>query len=370
MPTVKVNLKDRSYPVTIGSGLTDKLVSQLRKHLSGGRVFVFYDAGFYALHGVKLSKSLSVLGSKTEFVVPSGEKSKSQAMFNKIQDFLFSEKISRDDFILACGGGVTSDLIGFVAATTLRGVRWGVVPTTLLGMVDAAIGGKTGINHRSGKNLIGAFWQPSFVICDTGYLMTLPSREMTAGLGEVAKYAGLIGHSVIELLNRLLNKSSLYDENLLRRLITMSAAYKAQIVASDELDRGSRMYLNLGHTVGHAIENALGYGRLRHGEAVCLGLLATLNLSAGVGKKRSSKTEEYRSVIERMVSFVPYKRIEQEAVMEAITIDKKRSGSNLRLVLLEQPGKPVISSSVTIAQLRRATSMMLDYYKAFGGKNA
>jgi len=370
MSTIKVALGEKSYPVLIGIGMTDKLVTLTKKRVGKGRLFVFFDAGFYALHGVELSKRLARAAKTAEFVVPSGEKSKSASVLDKLRDFLLAEKISRDDFILACGGGVTSDLVGYAAASTLRGIRWGVVSTTLLGMVDAAIGGKTGINHRRGKNLIGAFWQPEFVVCDTRYLMTLPRREIVAGLGEVAKYGGLVGGQMIETIERLLNKSDLYDERLLQKLISLSARCKAEIVAADERDHGRRMVLNFGHTVAHAIEASLGYGRLRHGEAVILGMLAALNMPVAGAGRAKKQIEAYRAIIERMVSYIPYRKINIDRVMEAVTVDKKRAGTRLRLVLLKRPGAPVIVEGVTISAVKKATGRMLGFYNAFGGKNA
>ena len=204
MPTIRVELEERSYPIIIGHKNTDKLIKVIDRLVGNNRLFIYYDANFYALHGVKLSNFLKRY-KPIELVVPSGEKSKSQAQLTKLQHHLLDQKISRSDFILAVGGGVTTDLIGYLSATTLRGIKWGIVSTTLLGMVDASIGGKTGINTKHGKNLIGAFWQPSFVFCDSFYLNTLNNREFNCGLGEIVKYAGLIGGDYIDLLQKFID---------------------------------------------------------------------------------------------------------------------------------------------------------------------
>ncbi len=286
MPKLNLRLRNHSYPIVIGSGLDNQLVKLLKKYTGGNRVFTFFDSAVYALYGKQIEKQFSAKRiSYITFVVPGGEESKSQDSLDKIYDFLLSEKISRTDFVLAIGGGVLTDLVGFAAASILRGVKWGAVSTTLLGMVDAAIGGKTGINHQRGKNLIGAFWQPSFVICDLKYLNTLPEREFFAGLGEVLKYAGLIGTRMSAPLKSYFESGNLLEFKKLQPLIQLSAKYKAKIVMADERESDQRMFLNLGHTFAHAIEKTLGYGKLLHGEAVIIGLLGSVILSRKVQPK-------------------------------------------------------------------------------------
>jgi len=229
-----------------------------------------------------------------EMVIPSGEKSKSVSTLNKLYDFLLNEKISRQDFIIVCGGGVTSDLVGYASATTLRGIKWGIVATTLLSMVDASIGGKTGINHQAGKNVIGAFWQPSFVYSDTYFLKTLPFRELVAGYGEILKYGGLIGKRMLTKIEKYRARNDFYQD---KTLIGMSAEYKANIVSKDEREENLRMRLNLGHTFAHAIETSTGYGKLLHGEAVILGLLAAVELSNLVNPESIQPLKYYKKLI-------------------------------------------------------------------------
>ncbi|MDH4156477.1 MAG: 3-dehydroquinate synthase [candidate division Zixibacteria bacterium] len=371
MHIVKVNLGLRSYPVLIGSNEVDRLTRQIDRAARTNRLFVFFDANLYALHGDLIKRHLRrSTRNIVEMVIPGGEKSKSATVLNQVYDHLLHEKISRDDFILACGGGVLSDLIGYAAATILRGVRWGVVPTTLLGMVDAAVGGKTGINHRLGKNLVGAFWQPAFVYCDTYFLHTLPSRQMVAGLGEVAKYAALDGGLILDRLRRFVDKNDLYDDRLLRSLIIPSVRYKAGIVAQDERESGRRILLNLGHTFAHAIENAAGYGRLLHGEAVILGLLAAVELSSLIAWRCIRPLASYRSLLEKLITWLPQVRLESRNVLNAMALDKKRSGLKQRFLILKAAGEPIIADNISIRLTRLAVDNMLEYYRVHGGTNA
>ncbi len=371
MNIVKVNLGSRSYPVLIGANGMDQLTRQIDRAVRTSRLFVFFDANLYALHGDLIKRRLRrSTRNIVEMVIPGGEKSKSSTVLSQVYDHLLREKISRDDFILACGGGVLSDLVGYAAATTLRGVRWGVVSTTLLGMVDAAIGGKTGINHRLGKNLVGAFWQPAFVYCDTYFLQTLSSRQMVAGLGEVAKYAALDDGQIIDRLRRFIDKGNLYDDRLLRLLIVPSVRYKAGIVAQDERESGRRIVLNLGHTFAHAIENAAGYGRLLHGEAVILGLLAAVELSSMIEPRRIRPLASYCNLLEKLITWLPQVRLESRNVLNAMALDKKRSGQKQRFLTLKAAGKPIVADNISIRLTRQATDNMLEYYRVHGGTNA
>ncbi|MCK4632311.1 MAG: 3-dehydroquinate synthase [candidate division Zixibacteria bacterium] len=371
MPVTTVDLGKRSYPIQVGTNCVAKLTAAIGRSCRTDRLFVFYDANLFALHGAEIRKALKLRGRDVqELVVPSGEKAKSPGILKKIYGFLLDLKISRDDFILVCGGGVTSDLVGYAAATTLRGIRWGVVPTTLLAMVDAAIGGKTGINHKTGKNLIGVFHQPAFVHCDTRYLHTLPPREFVAGLGEVAKYGGLIGPDMIALTQKYLSGTNPHADRPLVRLIHASAAYKAEIVSRDEREGSLRMRLNLGHTFGHAIERATGYGRLRHGEAVVLGLLAAIELSSLVNPDVSKRLQDYREMVVSLIRQVKRVEIDEKAVLDAISLDKKRSAAQLKFVLLKGTGKPYFADNISMSQMRKSLRAMLACYKVHGGTDA
>ncbi|MFQ5498046.1 MAG: 3-dehydroquinate synthase [Candidatus Zixiibacteriota bacterium] len=364
MPTIRVKLGSRSYPIVVGSAIEARLGQLVKRALRSNRLFVCYDAGFYALHGDHVQSILKpTVTSIFELVIPGEERSKSPATLQKIYQFLLDHRIARSDFILACGGGVLSDLSGFAAATILRGIQWAVVPTTLLGMVDAAIGGKTGINHRTGKNLVGAFWQPSFVLCDCHWLQTLPARQLVSGLGEVLKYAGLVGSPAMEQLQRYLSFNDMYHLPGLVRLVGLSARYKASIVTRDEREGRLRMLLNLGHTIGHGIEHATGYGRLLHGESVILGLHTAIVLSSRLNPARTRRLAEYRRLAEQCMTLLPKRKIGQEKIMNAIKLDKKRSSSGNTFILLDAPGKPLIVDSISMNQVRKALAETLSTYQ-------
>ena len=353
------------YPVLIGNGVLERLERHLERECIQGRTWVFYDAQVYALHGARIRKCLGRIRRRaTEMVLPVGERYKSAATLSKIYDFLLGQKVERSDFILAVGGGVVSDLVGYAAATTLRGLRWGVVSTTLLGMVDAAIGGKTGINHRSGKNLIGAFWQPRFVFCDTYLLNTLSWRQFLSGMGEVVKYGGLIGGPLPERLESVYGVDAEVDESVLTQLISSGVSYKADIVAKDEREQGPRMLLNLGHTFAHGIEAALGYGRLLHGEAVLLGLRCAVDLSCLVKPGACEGLRHYRDVVDEYIKRIPRRRIDVPNVLESMRVDKKRAGGRQKYVLLERPGKPFIADNIRGRFVRRSLEGMCGQYNA------
>ena len=371
MPGLRVSVASGSYPIIVVSKKPEQLRKLLANACASDRLFVFYDAQFYALHAGLLRKSLRTPGRKLiEMVLPPGEKMKSRATLEKVYSFLLSEKISRDDFILAVGGGVTSDLIGYAAATTLRGIRWGVIPTTLLGMVDAAIGGKTGINHKFGKNLIGAFWHPRFVFVDTWWTNTLDARQMVAGMGEVVKYSGLVGDPIMELMDRWLNSPTGRTHTALAKLVRQSVACKADIVTRDERERNIRMFLNLGHTIGHAIEKSAGYGRLLHGEAVILGLWAAVDLSCTLKHSRLRLLDQYRNSIESLVPKLPRINLLADQIADAMRIDKKRQSGRIRFVLLERPGKPFIADNVPGRTIRAVIERTLTMYNRLGGTDA
>ena len=363
MPRIEVSLKSNPYIVTVCAEAEKKLIASLKKQVKKNRLFVIYDANFYALHGIKLQKILSQEFQVSEIIIPSGEKTKSEQEFNKILSFLLTNRISRTDFILAVGGGVTSDIVGYAAASVLRGVKWGVVSTTLLGMVDASIGGKTGINHKTGKNLIGAFWQPSFVHCDINYLNTLSEREILCGFGEILKYGGLIGNKMLSLINAYLNQKDLYNQKSLLKLTAESVRYKAQIVKADEREGGKRMFLNFGHTVGHAIENSLGYGQLRHGEAVILGLIAAVDISLLKHKTSSNALIEYRNLLVKTASNLPILKLDKDKIKNALNFDKKRIDSKQKFVLLERLGKPYITDMVTTSEFEYGLDNMISEYQ-------
>jgi 3-dehydroquinate synthase len=369
MPEIRLTTASASYPIITGSGLSNKLGALTRQHASARRAFVIFDANLFALHGADLLRSLKRVGLEIEpFVLPSGEANKNERVLAGLYNFLLSSHIARTDLILAIGGGVTTDIVGYAAATVLRGVKWGAVPTTLLGMVDAAIGGKTGINHANGKNLIGAIWQPQFVLCDLQLLQTLPSRELVAGFGEMVKYAGLIGNPMLPLIARLLDGDATAKD--WHTAITRSAGFKASIVSKDEREENIRAYLNLGHTFGHAIERALGYGKLLHGEAVMVGLLGMICLSMLAEPSSAKRLKDYYRLVLSAVEMVPRRHLVPLQVAKAMSLDKKRSGKSLRFVLLKATGRPYLATDLPAAMVTFAIEQMIADYNDFGGKHA
>jgi 3-dehydroquinate synthase len=346
-----------------------RLPAKLKKLVKGGRLFVIFDAQVFALHGRSLERVLAKITGLSTFVIPPGERSKSQTQLNRLRDYLLSENISRTDLMVAVGGGVTSDLVGYAAATTLRGIDWIVVPTTLLGMVDAATGGKTGINHSRGKNLIGAFWQPKLVWCDTRYLMTLPARELVSGLGEVLKYAGLMGEPMIEKLEDFMHRDGTYDGSAIAGLIESCVRYKAAVVAADELDTGKRMVLNFGHTFGHAIETGAIHGRLRHGEALIVGLKAALRLSDIYSPNGKSARAAYSELVEHCLRLVPRRKINFDQLNRALDLDKKRGASGLNFILLQKPGRPIIIKDVKLRDVKASLRHALKDFNVTGRLN-
>lgn len=367
MKTITAQTSIHSYPIAVGTDMGPKLKRLLHKEVGDSRLFVFYDANWFALHGAKVKRNFGLTAQRRrEFVVPSGEKAKSSSVLSGIYDFMLGERITRDDFVLSCGGGVTSDLVGFAAATVLRGVRWGVLTTTLLGMVDASIGGKTGINHGRGKNLIGAFHQPRFVVADLAFLATLPERQMIAGLGEVLKTAGLNGRQMVTELDTYLSRGDLYDFKLLSRLVHGCASLKAGIVGRDEHESGLRMVLNYGHTFAHGIEKTLGYGRLLHGEAVILGIDAALELGQRLGL-HTAGIDIYRGVVQQLMRCVPQRKMAASQVLSAMALDKKRSATDQRYVILKKLGNPIIREGVDRNMVRSALEATLKRYQTGRG---
>jgi 3-dehydroquinate synthase len=292
--TVRVELGDRSYDIAIGPGLIDGAGARIAPLLTHPRVAVIADARVDALHGERLADALVQAGIAVErLTVPSGEAAKTPAVYAEVMERLLGLGIDRSTMLVALGGGVAGDLAGFVAATALRGLPFVQVPTTLLSQVDSAVGGKTGINSRHGKNLIGAFHQPRLVIADTAVLDTLPARELRAGYAEVVKYGAIDRPAFFDWLEAGGGAAILAGDSAARiRAIAESCRAKAAIVAADEREGGARALLNLGHTFGHALEAETGFGdRLLHGEGVAIGMVLALRLSARLGLAPAADAE-------------------------------------------------------------------------------
>jgi 3-dehydroquinate synthase len=350
MQTLKVDLGDRGYPIFIGDNLLGQ-ADFIRPYIKGQQVLVVSNSTVAPLYLDRLRTSLAGL-QYSEVILPDGEQHKSLAVLSTIYDQLLSDRHNRTTTLVALGGGVVGDMTGFAAASYQRGVDFIQVPTTLLSQVDSSVGGKTGVNHPLGKNMIGAFHQPNCVIADTALLDTLPDRELAAGLAEVIKYGLICDPGFYQWL--LVNAEGLVarDQALLSEAIYRSCENKAKVVASDERESGIRAILNLGHTFGHAIETAQGYGNWLHGEAVATGMLLAADLSERMGWISAAEVATLRALLEQVHLPVSPPRISVEQFLALMAVDKKVLDGQLRLVLLKSIGEAVVSKDVPADKLR------------------
>ncbi|HCH24140.1 MAG TPA: 3-dehydroquinate synthase [Oceanospirillaceae bacterium] len=341
--TLHVDLGERSYPIYIGAGLLQQ-ASLLRDHIKGKQVLVVTNTTVAPLYLPQVMDSLQGLQAES-LVLPDGESYKTLDTVNMIFDRLLELRHNRTTTLIALGGGVIGDMTGFAAAAYQRGVDFIQIPTTMLSQVDSSVGGKTGVNHARGKNMIGAFYQPQCVLIDTDSLSTLPARELSAGVAEVIKY-GLLGDANFfawqeQYIDQLM---SLQQEQVVYA-IHRSCQMKAEIVAADEREQGCRALLNLGHTFGHAIETEQGYGNWLHGEAVGAGMAMAADLSHRCGWLDATSLERIASLLQRaqLPSWAPAD-MTAEAFMAHMAIDKKVTDGQLRLVLMTAIGEAILSS--------------------------
>lgn len=353
--TIEVELSANPYPIVIGAGSLDLLGEQvrLRGFKAGTKVLVVTNPAVHGPYGARALASLAAAGFEAgEWVIEAGEDQKTPATVALIHDAAFERRLERGSLIVALGGGVVGDMAGFAAASWLRGIAVVQVPTTLLAMVDAAIGGKTGVNHPGGKNLIGAFHQPRLVLIDPDVLATLPEREFRAGMAEVIKY-GVIGDpelfASLEAAPSGLGDRQAVGPALLQTLLERSAAAKARVVAADELEGGLRAILNYGHTLGHVVETLTGYGTYLHGEAVGLGMLAAGRIATALGLWSAADEERQRRLISAAGLPVDFPRLEPEAVLQCLQGDKKVREGRVRFVLPTAIGQVVIRDDVSAA---------------------
>jgi 3-dehydroquinate synthase len=350
MKTITVNFtpesSERSYPIHIGSGLLSQPDLILR-HLTQQRVAIVSNATVAPLYMERLRSKLEGQGvTSFPIILPDGEEYKNWQTLNLIFDALLANRCERSTAVLALGGGVVGDLTGFAAATYLRGVPFIQIPTTLLAQVDSSVGGKTGINHPLGKNMIGAFYQPSAVLTDIETLNTLPDRELRAGIAEIIKY-GLIRDPVfLEWIEFNMQGLLARDAEILMEAIERSCANKTEIVAADERESGMRALLNLGHTFGHAIENAMGYGVWLHGEAVAAGTMLAADLSHRMGMINRNDVKRMRDLFVQAKLPVIAPNLGAETYLRLMGLDKKVEGGKLRFVLLKRIGEAEVRADV------------------------
>ena len=341
--TLTVDLGERSYPIIIGGGLLDNF--DLTPYLQGPDCLVVTNETVGPLYLERLLENFE--GSCSTISLPDGEKYKTSKSAAFVIDKLVACSANRDTTVVALGGGVVGDIAGFAAACYMRGVAFIQVPTTLLAQVDSSVGGKTGVNHPGGKNLIGAFHQPQVVLIDTDTLDTLPERELKAGLAEVIKYGAIADEEFFGWLE--LNMSALLqkDSAALIYAITRSCELKAQIVVEDEREAGKRALLNFGHTFAHAIENSLGYGEWLHGEAVAAGML----MAATMSDIDRAQQQRLKSLLQDAGLPTAPPAISGEKLRAAMQLDKKVQAKQIRLVLLHRLGDAYLSADYPDDQL-------------------
>ena len=353
MKTLYVELGERRYPIFIGSNLNPQEL--LEPYIHGKQVMIVSNDTVAPLYLDRYKAALENLGKTVATcILPDGEKYKNIEHLNLIFDALLEAGFNRDCTVLALGGGVIGDMAGFASACFQRGVYFIQVPTTLLSQVDSSVGGKTGINHPLGKNMIGAFQQPQVVLADMSQLATLSDRELSAGLAEVIKYALLGDEDFLVWLEANMEGLIARDEQLLAEAVYRSCAHKARIVANDEKEQGERALLNLGHTFGHAIESYLGYGEWLHGEAVATGMVMAADLSHRMGWISLEDLERTKKIISRAQLPIVCPKIPLDDFLAYMAHDKKVLNGQLRLVLLQQLGKAVITRDFDVELMQQA----------------
>ncbi len=342
--TLTVDVGHSRYPIVIGAGLLSN-AEVLAMHIPAGDLLVVTDTAVAKLYLTKLTAGLGEGRRVAQCILPGGEQHKTLQTASWVFDSLVQSKLNRDATILALGGGVVGDIAGFAAACYQRGVGYVQVPTTLLAQVDSSVGGKTGVNHTGGKNLIGAFYQPQAVIADTDVLNTLPDRELRAGLAEVIKYGCVWDPLLFEWLDKNIALLLARNPAALTYAISRSCEIKATVVARDEREHDVRAILNFGHTFGHAIEAATAYETYLHGEAVALGMLIAADFSQRLGMIPAGISARIRDLLVRTGLPTEAPRIGAAKALELMNMDKKVLGGAIRFVLLEKLGRAVISAT-------------------------
>jgi len=350
---IRVELADRGYEIVIQNGLLDRIGEHLLPFHMGPKAVVVTNAVVKRYYGTRVVRSLKAAGFKPAVVcLPDGERTKSLKWVSAILDELVRRRYERKTWLLALGGGVVGDVAGFAASAYLRGIPFAQVPTTLVAQVDSSIGGKTGVNHPRGKNLIGAFYQPKLVLSDPAVLGTLPAREYRAGLAEVIKYGVIEDTAFFEFLERNIDRVLKQDPLAVQRMIRTSSAIKAAVVSEDEREGDRRRILNFGHTLGHALESVTRYRRYTHGETVAIGMVAAAGLAERMGLADATVAERIRTLVEQAglpAALPPYPTT---ALINAMRQDKKVQDKRIHFVLPDRIGH-VIVCPVEEAEIRR-----------------
>lgn len=357
MKTINIKLAERSYEIKIEAGLLGQ-TGDLTRAAIGEKtrsVIIVSNPTVYRLYGKRIERSLRQSDFRVQrFLMSDGERFKNLGSAQALYTFLIEQKVERSDIILALGGGVGGDLAGFVAATYLRGIKFVQIPTTLIAQIDSSIGGKTGVNHRLGKNLIGAFHQPSLVLIDPITLSTLPPREIQAGLQEAIKYGVIKDGKLFRLIAKKLNALKSGDSKALEPVIVRSCEIKARIVERDEREGGLRRILNFGHTVGHALEAVTHYRRFLHGEAVGQGMRAASRIAARAQLLSEIERQAIDDVVLSVGALPSTNTLALDAIMEAIQRDKKAEAGRIAFVLPIEIGRVVIKSDLPLTLIKSA----------------
>jgi 3-dehydroquinate synthase len=347
---LELNAGSRTSTIWIGEGISDRIGSLLDDARVGARRFVVSNPTVWKIHGAALGKAM---GDGAPILIPDGERYKNLQSVSRIYEALIRAGADRGSALVGIGGGVIGDVAGFAAATYLRGIALAHVPTTLLAQVDSSIGGKVGVNHQLGKNLIGAFHQPSVVVIDPLLLRSLPRREFRSGLYEVVKYGMIASRDLFDRVARDSKRLFAHEAGVLLPAIVESCRIKADVVASDERETGPRRVLNFGHTIGHAVEAVTRYRRFRHGEAIAYGMMAAASLSAARGALAEQDRKALAQLVTQLGPLPPISDLSAAHVLEAVRRDKKIVDGRLHFVLCIAIGATAIVDDVTESELAR-----------------
>ncbi len=354
MEKVRVNLGDRSYDICIGSNIIGGIGSRVKALKTSPKTAIISNPTVFKLYGNKILSSIKRAGfDVVPVIIPDGEKYKDISIVQKIYGELLKQRLDRKSALIALGGGVIGDITGFVASTYMRGIDYIQIPTTLLAQVDSSVGGKTGVNHKLGKNMIGTFYQPRFVWIDTDTLKTLPKRELLAGLAEVIKYGVIRDQKLFDFLEDNMRKISYLDRNALFHIIKRSCEIKADIVSKDEREAGLRAILNYGHTIGHAIETVTEYKKYLHGEAVAIGMHIEAGIAEMIGFLKIHNVLRIKALIESygLPSKMPSKT-SINALLSSMQLDKKAVAGELKFILPVRIGNVKIQKGMDTDAIR------------------
>lgn len=358
LQTLTVDLGERSYPIHIGSQLLQR-ADLIVPHLKRKQVAIVSNTTVAPLYLDQLTATLTQAGvAVIPIILPDGEAYKNMETLNLIYDALLEHRCERNTTLIALGGGVIGDMTGYAAATYLRGVPFIQIPTTLLSQVDSSVGGKTGINHPLGKNMIGAFYQPLAVLADIDTLQTLPARELSAGVAEVIKYGLIRDSAFFDWLEQQMGALMQLQSEVTIEAIYRSCLNKAQVVAADEHESGERATLNLGHTFGHAIENGMGYGVWLHGEAVAAGTMLAADLSHRLGWLTDQQLARMAAIFHAANLPIQAPDLGVDKYLDLMALDKKVLDGKIRLVLQQGIGKAIVSSDYDASLLRQTLATL------------